>query len=109
MKTLLTAALAVSAILSLIPQTASACGAHAAGDDPIVAQADTAEGAAAIEFTAEGTHFDPAITVEQVPAGAWMCDMGTVHYARLEQGDGDCPVCGMRLTERPTDHEAHGH
>ena len=109
MKLLSTAALALTALLFLIPESASACEGHATGIEPVVAQSDPADGADPVEIAADGTRFDPAITVEQVPAGAWMCDMGTVHYASLEQGDGDCPVCGMRLTERPTDHELHGH
>jgi hypothetical protein len=53
-----------------------------------------------IAVTQAGTNFDPAVRVEQIPAGAYYCDMGTVHYARLEEGDGRCPRCGMKLTKR---------
>ena len=58
-----------------------------------------------VELTAEGSRFDPPIEVEQVPSGAFYCDMGTVHYASLEQGDNACPVCGMLLTQQPSEDE----
>jgi len=65
-----------------------------------------------VEVTAEGTTFKPPIQVAQVPDGAWYCDMGTVEYARLEKGDGKCPVCGMFLKQKggaaPAD-DGHGH
>ena len=48
----------------------------------------------------EGSTFDPPVRVDQLPTGVWYCDMGTVHYARLEEGDGRCPVCGMTLSHR---------
>lgn len=77
-----------------------------------------------IEVSAEGTELDPAVQVEQIPDGAWYCDMGTVHYARAEQGDGSCPICGMDLVQKQAAvteeseeltpeaeqaHEDHGH
>lgn len=52
-----------------------------------------------VEVSAEGTRFDPAVEKSMVPTGTWICDMGTVHYASTEHGDGRCPVCGMRLVE----------
>jgi hypothetical protein len=54
---------------------------------------------AAVEVSKEGTKFDPPIKAEQLPEGAWYCDMGTVHYARTEEGDGKCAVCGMKLKQ----------
>ena len=51
---------------------------------------------------AEGTRFDPAVEASSLPEGAWICDMGTVHYARSVQGDGECPICHMRLVQRTT-------
>ena len=36
----------------------------------------------------------------RIPEGAWYCDMGKVHYARSEKGDGVCPLCKMQLTEK---------
>jgi hypothetical protein len=66
------------------------------------------------EVTKEGSKFDPPIAKDQVPEGAYYCDMGTVHYARMEEGDGKCPLCGMALVhEQPGaedggDHAGHG-
>jgi hypothetical protein len=39
--------------------------------------------------------------------------MGTVHYARMEKGDGTCPVCHMKLTQKTGEstggaHHEHG-
>lgn len=57
------------------------------------------EPAAAVSaLPAEGKRYDPAIDPSDVSAGAWMCDMGTVHYAAPHAGE--CPVCGMKLTEK---------
>lgn len=60
-----------------------------------------------VEVAPEGTKFDPPVEVAQIPVGAWYCDMGTVHYARMDQGDGKCPICGMNLVQKvapePTD------
>lgn len=58
------------------------------------------DGGQLVEISAEGTRFDPPVGVEQIPAGAYYCDMGgSVHYASTEAGDGSCPVCGMFLTQ----------
>jgi hypothetical protein len=59
--------------------------------------------AAMVTVTAEGTTFDPPVKPEQIPAGAWYCDMGTVEFARLEKGDGKCSACGMMLKEKAAD------
>lgn len=56
---------------------------------------------ATVEVAAKGTVFDPPVKPEQIPAGAWYCDMGTVEYASLEKGDGKCPKCGMMLKQKP--------
>ena len=50
-----------------------------------------------VEVAESGSTYDPPVAKSQVPAGAWICDMGTVHYAATEAGS--CPLCGMRLTE----------
>ena len=55
-----------------------------------------------VAVSAEGTRFEPAVDKSAIPAGAWICDMGTVHYAALE-GQGPCPVCGMQLLEHKED------
>jgi len=50
---------------------------------------------------AEGTRFDPAVPVESIPDGSWMCNMnGHVHYAAKNKGDGKCPVCSMALVHK---------
>ena len=54
-----------------------------------------------VAVTPEGARLDPAVKPEQIPAGAWYCDMGTVHYARGEKGDGKCPLCKMDLKQKP--------
>ena len=53
-----------------------------------------------VKVARDGSRFDPAVPVDRVPQGAWMCDMGDVHYASLDQGDGKCPVCGMKLKQQ---------
>lgn len=73
--------------------------------------------AAKAKVSAQGTTFKPPITVAEVPMGAYYCEMGqTVHYARGEQGDGKCALCGMKLTHQmneaadPTEgHDGHSH
>ena len=59
-----------------------------------------------VELTAEGTEFDPPVQAEQLPDGAWYCDMGTVHYARTDQGDGKCALCGMNLVQQEAAEES---
>jgi hypothetical protein len=53
-----------------------------------------------VTVAADGSRFDPAIQAEQLPAGAWYCDMGTVHFARMTEGDGKCPICHMKLKHK---------
>ncbi len=69
-----------------------------------------------IEVSEKGTTFDPPIKIEDVPKGAYYCDMGTVHYARRVKGDGKCALCGMTLKHNmkggasaTTTHEGHAH
>ena len=61
--------------------------------------ANAAPGSGLVEVAADGTRFDPPVAKDRVPTGTWICDMGTVHYASQEQGDGSCPICGMHLAE----------
>lgn len=73
----------------------------AATPDAAAAPAPQAEAPPAlpkVEVSADGTHFDPAVAKAELPEGAYYCDMGTVHYARMEKGDNECPVCGMKLS-----------
>lgn len=52
-----------------------------------------------VEVAATGSQFDPPVGKEQVPEGAWICDMGTVHYAAMDKPEGGCPLCGMDLVQ----------
>ncbi len=54
-----------------------------------------------VDVPTEGKQFDPPIKPEYLPAHAWYCDMGTVHYARTSEGDGTCPICRMKLKQKP--------
>ncbi len=56
-------------------------------------------GGAKVTVPKEGKKFKPPIKAAQLPAGVWYCDMGTVHYARGEKGDGKCPLCKMNLKQ----------
>ena len=55
-----------------------------------------------VEVTSSGSQFDPPVDKKQLPNGAWYCDMGLVHYARTEKGDGKCALCGMELKQNDT-------
>ncbi|MFV2071849.1 MAG: hypothetical protein ACC742_04245 [Thermoanaerobaculales bacterium] len=59
-----------------------------------------------VEVAAEGAEFDPPVLAEQLPDGAWYCGMDTVHYARMDEGDGKCGVCGMNLTQKEAAEES---
>lgn len=63
--------------------------------------AEKAASAGAVSVPADGKKFEPPIKPEQLPSGAWYCDMGTVHYAQMEEGDKTCPVCKMKLKQKP--------
>jgi YHS domain-containing protein len=60
--------------------------------------ADAAPAGPMVEVLAEGSRYAPPVEKAQIPEGAWICDMGTVHYASLSEGT--CPLCNMRLTPR---------
>lgn len=57
-----------------------------------------------VKLSAQGQKFEPPVAVEAIPEGGWYCDMGTVHYARSEEGDGKCPLCHMTLKEKKHEH-----
>ncbi len=76
----------------------------------VKAPASSASDEAKVTVSAEGTKFDPAIDKAQLPEGVWYCDMQTVHYASQSEGDGKCPVCGMKLKKlEGHPHDEHGH
>lgn len=63
-----------------------------------------------VEVAKTGTKFEPPVKPEVIPDGAWMCDMGTVHFASLEKGEGKCPTCGMALKQKgAAGHDGHDH
>jgi len=76
------------------PDTSKADAAKQQAEAP----AQTAFGT--VEVPRDGKQFQPAVHKDQIPEGAWFCDMGDVHYARMTKGDGSCPVCGMELSEK---------
>ena len=101
-------------------ETAAAETPGEATDEPTGEPAAENEGAtdevAMIEVPAAGQKFDPPVKAEQIPAGAWYCDMGTVEWAAMEKpDDGKCPVCGMMLKQKPgaakegAAGDGHGH
>lgn len=59
----------------------------------------------AVEVAENGTRFDPPEAKENMPDGAWICDMGTVHFASVSAGDGKCPICGMSLKEHSAESQ----
>jgi glucose/arabinose dehydrogenase len=103
---------------------ASAGEAPAAAAMPAAPAAEKApEAAGKVEVAAAGTNFDPPVQKAQIPDGAYYCDMGTVHFARMDKGDETCPRCKMKLhfmggaapkaeggeAPAPTGHEGHDH
>lgn len=59
-----------------------------------------APGDGLVAVTAAGAKLEPPVVAARIPEGAWYCDMGKVHYARTEKGDGICPLCKMQLTQK---------
>lgn len=78
-------------IALLLAATFAACGTSTApATDPPEATA--------------GVRHDPPVDPSEIPDGAWMCDMGTVHYSSADKHDGKCPVCGMDLVQKAASH-----
>ncbi len=107
---------AAKAATSKAPATAAPVA--PAAKAPAAAVATLAQaGEGLIALTAEGGKLDPPVAKARIPAGAWFCDMGTVHFARSEKGDGTCPLCHMALVQQGAalagdhggDHAGHGH
>jgi hypothetical protein len=69
------------------------------------AKPETTVEAAIVEVAPTGTEFEPAIEPDRLPPGVWFCDMGTTHYARVEQSEDPCPVCGMTLVQKAAEAE----
>lgn len=68
---------------------------------------DAEPAADTVEVAADGTKFDPPVQTSEIPEGAWMCEMDSVHFASLEQGNGECPVCGMTLKQKTAGEDHH--
>lgn len=67
--------------------------------DSFLVPASSALGGPPVDVAIAGSRFDPPVSKDRIPAGNWICDMGTVHYASQDHGDGTCPICGMFLVE----------
>lgn len=118
MKKMISSRLVIAALLALLGTILLACGAAPPPEaDVAPAQPDTASAepppaepepvANTVEVAADGTKFDPPVQVSEIPDGAWMCEMDTVHYASLEPGNGECPVCGMTLKQKSAGEDHH--
>lgn len=124
----ITAALGLGVSACAKKEATAEAGAEApeaqAGAMPAAPAAEKAPDAAGkVQVSAAGTNFDPPVQKAQIPDGAWYCDMGTVHFARMDKGDETCPRCKMKLhlmggavpkadsgeVPAPTGHEGHEH
>ncbi|MGE0323832.1 MAG: hypothetical protein AB7S68_16080 [Polyangiaceae bacterium] len=75
---------------------------------PAAAAASVKAASNKVEVAADGTRFDPPVSSDRIPDGAWMCEMkGEVHYAAKNKGDGKCPVCSMALVQKGTSGSVH--
>ena len=83
---------------------------HSHGDDS-TPDGSNEERSSPIEVPDEGKEFDPGIPPDKVPEGVWYCPMDPSHWAQGEEGDGECPICGMNLEEKGSSQGegAHGH
>ena len=87
-----------------VPAEVTAEPAQAPAEPPTAEPTAAPQAAAPVTVTEEGSKFDPAVAVAQLPAGAWYCDMGTVHWAAMKApADGNCPLCGMKLKQLDPD------
>lgn len=77
------------------------CSGGGSSTEPTPAASGTpAQAGKTVEVAAEGTKFEPPVPVEQMPDGAWACVMKEkVHYASMEQGEGRCTICKMKLVQ----------
>lgn len=103
MKKVLVYSFVIAAVLSLI-----SCAAEDSAQSPseivaveeVAADPITVIDLETVTVSAEGTGFESPVQIAQIPDGAWFCDMGTVHYARLDAGDEKCAICGMNLVQK---------
>ncbi len=76
---------------------------------PKVAEKPAAPKVDKIKVSPEGAKIDPPVSKEKIPEGAYYCDMGSVHYARMQKGDNTCPLCKMALKQMGTHSEVDAH
>ncbi len=81
----------------------------AAGFDPFEGEDTSAAGAGHEGHTGHGSSTRPDAAAASAGA-AWSCSM---HPEIQRSGPGNCPICGMRLIEKPRDggtpdHAGHG-
>lgn len=62
-----------------------------------------------VSLTAAGVQLDPPADKDQIPEGAWFCDMGTVHFASTDINDGKCPLCSMDLVHQASAASSGGY
>ena len=78
-----------------------ACDRNSVGSTATAAAATvTAAPSGPVDVPAKGKRFEPPVQASQLPGGAWYCDMGTVHWAQLEEGSKACPLCKMDLKQK---------
>lgn len=97
MKTWIFAALLVGAVACEKKEPAPAAP---AADNKPAAAVEAPKDVSPVAVSAEGSKFDPPVAIAAMPKGAWYCDMDTVHYARMTEGDGRCGICKMKLKHR---------
>jgi hypothetical protein len=90
----------VITLLLLVACSGSRSELNAPPKHPDVPVLQVEAGSEPVSLTAAGVKLAPPVTPDRIPTGAWYCDMGKVHYARAEKGDGTCPLCKMQLTEK---------
>jgi hypothetical protein len=83
----------------------ASCGKQSAESDKSITTGNSSISSAqgnlpAVEVPAEGKKFEPPVRVQQLPAGAWYCDMGTVHWAQMNEANHVCPFCKMDLKQK---------
>jgi len=88
------------AMVPLLLLTAGCNNPPAKHDSAGSATTSPASAAAPVQIPVDGKKFDPPVRPEQLPSGAWYCDMGTVHWAQMKEGDKTCPVCKMNLVQK---------
>ena len=95
------AVIAFIAVTSLLLATGCDKGGEKKPESSPTATASAAAATGPVEVPADGKKFDPPVTPAQLPPGAWYCDMGTVHWAQMNEGNKTCPICKMTLKQKP--------